>query len=85
MNEKSVTDKNVYEQIRRLTVNLRRRYCHYDDLRTGLLTLLAGQKLIKSYYRKNRDVVELREWRELIKKNLTEFIEDLDNFKIDEE
>ena len=47
--------------------------------------MLAGQRLVKTYYRKNKDSAELLEWRKLIKKNLTEFIEDLDNFKIDEE
>lgn len=84
MNEHSKTDIKAYNKIQRLARNLRIRYCRYNDFTIGLIALLTGEKLLRNYYRTHKNAPELLEWREHIFKNIAEFKEILNQYKVKE-
>lgn len=82
MQEYSKENRDIYEKVRRLVYNLRNRYKGQCDLYIGLLSILAGQKLLRNFYRTHKNTPELLEWRGLIINNMAEFQEDLNRYEI---
>jgi len=82
MDEIKIPYRNMNDKIRRLVNYLRRYFKGKHDFNIGIYTILAGQKLIKSYYKTHKNSPELIEWRNVIFKNLSEFKKDLEGYEI---
>lgn len=82
MHEYSNINKKVCDRIRRLVYNLRGRYKNQSDLYIGILSILAGQKLLRNYFRMHKNRPDLLEWREIIFDIMTGFQDTLNEYKI---
>ena len=82
MQEYSKENKKLYERVRRLVYNLRGRYKNQCDLYIGILSILAGQKLLRNFYRTHKNRPDLLEWRAIIFDIIAEFQNTLNEYEI---